>query len=74
MHSWNTFDARTNHERTQTHKTHHGSDLGENTTFPLIIYFAPLHETHIQMAFCPETPKWESRNFYNWDSYDFVGP
>jgi hypothetical protein len=60
MHCWNTFDARTNHEQPWTHKTHHNLDLGEATTFPLIVYFASLHEGHIQMVFCPETPKWES--------------
>ncbi len=36
---------------TRTHKTHHGPDLGEATTFPLIIYYVTLHGTHIQMAF-----------------------
>jgi hypothetical protein len=46
-----TFDARTNHGQTRTHKTHHGSNLGEATTFPLIVYFALLHKTHIQMTF-----------------------
>jgi hypothetical protein len=60
MHSWNTFGARMNHGQTQTHKTHHGPDLGEATTFPLIVYFVPLHEAHIQMAFCPGTPKFGS--------------
>jgi hypothetical protein len=25
-------------------------DLGEATTFPLIVYFVPLHEAHIQMG------------------------
>jgi hypothetical protein len=25
---------------------------GEATTLPLIVYFVPLHEAHIQMAFC----------------------
>jgi hypothetical protein len=28
-----------NHRQTQTHKTHHGPDLGEVTTFPLIVYY-----------------------------------
>jgi hypothetical protein len=51
------FGGRTNHEQTQIHKTHHGPDLGEATTFPLIVYFVPLHEVHIQMTFCPEIPK-----------------
>jgi len=36
---------------TRTHKTHHDLDLGEATTFPLIVYFGPLHGAHIQMAF-----------------------
>ncbi len=26
---------------------------GDTTTFPLIVYSVPLHEAHIQMAFCP---------------------
>ncbi len=59
MHNWNIFGARMSHGQTWTHKTHHGPDLGETTTFPLIIYFVPLHEAHIQMTFCPGTPKWE---------------
>jgi hypothetical protein len=45
------------HKQTQTHKTHHGLDLWEATTFPLIVYFAPLHKAHIQMVFCPGTPE-----------------
>jgi len=36
---------------TWTHKTHHGPDLGEATTFPLIVYSRPFHGAHIQMAF-----------------------
>jgi hypothetical protein len=31
-------------------------DLGEAITFPFIIYYVPLHEAHIQMAFCLGTP------------------
>jgi hypothetical protein len=31
--------------------------LGEATTFPFIIYYVPLHEAHIQMAFCFEILK-----------------
>jgi hypothetical protein len=57
MHSLNIFGARTNHRQTRTHKTHHGPDLGEATTFPLIVYSVHFHEAHIQMGFCPETPK-----------------
>jgi hypothetical protein len=74
MHSWSTFGAKTNHGQTRTHKTHHGSDLGEATIFPFIVYFVPLHETHIQMAFCLGTPKWESQNSQSWDSHDFGAP
>ncbi len=60
MHNLNTFGVRTSHEQPQTHKIQHGLDLGEATTFPLIVYSTPLHEAHVQMAFCPGTPKWES--------------
>jgi hypothetical protein len=74
VHNLNTFGARMNHEETRTHKTHHGLDLGEATTFPLTVYSMPLHEAHIQMAFCPEIPKWESQNFQGWDFQDFGGP
>jgi len=62
MHSWSTFGAKTNHGQIWTHKTHHGLNLGKATTFPLIVYFMPLHKAHIQMTFCPGIPKWESRN------------
>ncbi len=60
-----------NHEQTWTRKTHQGPDLGEAITFPLIVYFVPFHEAHIQMAFCSSTPKWESRNCQSWDSRNF---
>ncbi len=51
MHSWSTFGARTNHEQTQSHKTHHSLDLGEATTFPLIVYSMHGHGTNTQMSF-----------------------
>jgi hypothetical protein len=57
MHSLSIFCAKTNHRKTQTHKIHHGPNLGVATTFPLIVYFVPFHEAHIQMAFCPGTPE-----------------
>jgi hypothetical protein len=65
VHSWNTFGARTSHEQAWTHKTHHDSDLGEATTFPLILFSVPGHEANTQMSFCLGTPKWESRNSQN---------
>jgi hypothetical protein len=74
MHSWSTFGARTSHGQIRTHKTHHGPNLGEATTFPLIVYSVLLHEAHIQMAFCPKTPKWESRNCQNQNFCDFEAP
>jgi hypothetical protein len=43
MHSWNTFGAWTNHGHTPTHKTHNGSNLGETTTFPFIVFFMSNH-------------------------------
>jgi hypothetical protein len=48
VHSWNIFVVRTSHGQTRTHKIHHSPDLGQATTFPLIVYFVPLHEAHIQ--------------------------
>ncbi len=36
---------------TRTHKIHHGPDLGEATTFSLIVYSMPLHGACIQMTF-----------------------
>jgi hypothetical protein len=71
VHNLSTFGVRMNHGQTRTYKIHHGLDLGEATTFPLIVYFVPLHEAHIQMAFYPKIPKWESRNCQSWDSRDF---
>jgi hypothetical protein len=68
MHSWNIFGARTNHEHTQTHKTHHNPNLGEVTAFPLIIFSMINHKGYIQMSFCPDIPKSGSQNFQNWDS------
>ncbi len=47
---------------TLTHKTHHGPDSGEATTFPHIVFSAMLCGDYIQMAFFPRTPKLESRN------------
>jgi hypothetical protein len=56
VHSWSTFGVRTSDGQTRTHKTHHGLDLGEAITFPLIVYSVSLHEAHIQMAFIPGLP------------------
>jgi len=42
-------------------KTHHGPDLGEVTTFPLIVYFGPLHGAYIQMAFLSRVGVLKSR-------------
>ncbi len=52
------FGAQMNHGQTRTHKTHHGPNLGEAITFPLILYFVPDHKISTQMSFYPGTPKW----------------
>jgi len=39
------------------HKTHHGPNLGEATTFPLIVFFVPNHKANTQMSFCMRKPK-----------------
>jgi hypothetical protein len=62
-----------NHKQIQTHKTHHGPNLGEATTFPLIVYYVHGHKANTQMLFCPRTPKWESRNSHKWDFRNFGG-
>jgi hypothetical protein len=46
---------------TLDHKTHHGPDSGEATTFPHIVFSATLRRGYIQMALFPRTPKLESR-------------
>ncbi len=66
MHSWIIFGAWTSHMHTQIYKTHHGLDLKEATTFPLIIFFVISHGGYTQMLFCPkiETPNTlEAHNF-----------
>jgi hypothetical protein len=60
-HTWpkwgcDTFGAKTSHGQIRIHKTHHGPDLREATTFPLIVYSVSLHEAHIQMTFCLGLP------------------
>jgi hypothetical protein len=57
MHSWNTFGARMNCKQTWIHKTHHSPNLGEATTFPLIVFFMHGHGAYIQMSVFPRTPK-----------------
>jgi len=74
MHSWNIFGAKTSHKQTWTHKTHHGLDLGEATTFPFIVYSMVVYGTNIQMSFCLGIPKWESWNFHNSNFRDFGAP
>jgi hypothetical protein len=57
MHNLNIYGARAIHGQHHTYKTHHSLDLGEAITFPLIVYYVPLHEAHNQITFCLETPK-----------------
>ncbi len=54
------FGAQMKHGQTQIHKIHkihHGLNLGEATTFPLIVYFVLGHRTSTQMSFCFGIPK-----------------
>ncbi len=62
MCSWSTFGAQTSHGQPRIHKTHHGQDLGEATTFPFKVLSMPSHRASTQMSFClglgsPEIPK-----------------
>jgi hypothetical protein len=56
MYNWSTFGAWTNRGQTQTHKTHHGLDLREATTFPFIIFYVPGHRASTHNSFCLATP------------------
>jgi hypothetical protein len=47
---------------TWTHKTHHGPDSGEATTFPHIVFSPARSGGYIQMAQILWTPEMESRN------------
>jgi hypothetical protein len=51
---------------TLDHKTHHGPDSREATTFPHIVYSAARDGGYIQMAQIPGTPRLESRNCPSW--------
>jgi hypothetical protein len=73
VHNWSTFGARTSHGQTQIHKIHHGPDLGEAITFPLIVYSVLGHKTSTQMSFCfgtPEIPKIQTLAIL--ESYNFL--
>ncbi len=56
------FGVGTSHGLTRTHMTHYGPGSGDATTILPIVYSALLHGGGIRMAFCPGTPKMESRN------------
>ncbi len=73
MQSLNIFNAKIHHKQIRIHKTHHGPDLREATTFPVIVDSVLGHRTSTQMAFCPRTPKWESRNSQSWNIRNFGG-
>ncbi len=64
MRNWNTFGAWTKHGQTQTHKTHHNPNLGEATTFPIIVFFVLGHGV--------PTPLWPSVGVKpnTWKSWD----
>jgi len=51
MHSWSIFGARFSHGHTQPHMTHHDFDLGETTTFPLIVFSMISSRGCTQMSF-----------------------
>jgi hypothetical protein len=42
--------------KTRTHNTHHGPDLGEATTFPLIVFFMLGHGANTKCHFVPGLP------------------
>jgi hypothetical protein len=66
-----TFNVGTSHGQPWIHLTHHGPDSREATTFPHIVLSVALCRTCIQMALFPGTPKMESQNCPDLDSWDF---
>jgi hypothetical protein len=52
--SWGTNHGQFGLTRLTTART-----WGKPSPSPLVVYSAPFHEGHIQMAFCFGTPKWE---------------
>jgi hypothetical protein len=74
MHNCNIFSAQTNQEQTQIHKIHHNLDLGETTTFPLIVFSMLGHRVCTQMSFFLGFPNGSPENPKVGDSYDFGGP
>jgi hypothetical protein len=56
MCSCSTFGGRTNHGHTHAHKIHHGPNLGEATTFPLLIFYVFDHGAYTQnVILSPDT-------------------
>ncbi len=51
------FGAQMSHGRTRIHKIHHSPNLGEATTFPIIVFLMISHRGCIQMSLCPRAPK-----------------
>jgi hypothetical protein len=49
---YNILGARMSHGQMWTHKIHYGPDLGEATTFPLIVFFVFSYGVGTQMSFC----------------------
>jgi len=54
--------------------THHGPDSGEATTFPHIVFSAFHRGGYIRMVLFLGTPKLESRNYPELESWDFGRP
>ncbi len=71
MCSWSVFGAWMTHGHTQTH---HGPNLGEATTFPLIVFSMISHKGNIQMSFCFETPKLGVSKFLKLGLWKFWKP
>ncbi len=64
VHNWSIFGAQTNHKHTQIHKVHHGPDLGEPTTFPLIVFSVLKHGVAPKCHFVSKSPKLRFSQFW----------
>jgi len=51
---------------TLTHKTHHGPDSGEATTFPHVVYSVVLRGGYIKWLFFPRLPSWSLETVPGW--------
>ncbi len=63
---WSTFSARTSHGQPWMHKTHHGPDSSEATTFPIQYYLRLSVAPTSEQFFVPGLPRRSSETILVW--------